>query len=1185
MAAEAVATSQSLVAPFDCGPGTGLTCSGNECPERQLSLTTDASGVEKATQSDFFDEESPGPPLPGSRATSTDSTGNEPGSRTESDAFSGDGGSPLPSGTQLPRPSFTNAKEFKANSPAAAVSVSEDEPPVTLSSTAPPSAPEAPAFRSLESCAESDVALAKDFGPEHAQKRQETEAAETEEPDEQGNRARAASRSSSRRPRDNWLNAQPLHIYTSPTDSSSRPTSLERTSSSAFTEKGARAARPRSRWTGDHAESPVTDFQKCGLAGLPPEVLKKSVLALRTQVEDYQKQLVEGSVQLMKAELKVKRLEESLKQREAGTRNAALPQTKGGEASQGENDATVLREENDRLKAELRIANSTADYLQKALRDRSNREIEMKNHIAALTAVNKDLQEQAKTLAALLSRDKTEASLRARRGEHTQAGISENGAMKLDRSPEIIPPIPCTQPTDGALRTKCLGDGDQALSRSQDDFDQSPRPAALLRRTSSSVMHWPSSAERASGKVQFDVCPVFGSVRYDPARTCPVDTALANFVNQRTNKIIFTRVRPGVYLYGRMPVRVQLGTEPETQTKRLEVVARGRRYSIANFINAFEASRGGQIRRKGSKLEGREFAIIDLAHKKTGGLLPLEFSNLPGSTEMQPLAYASAGPGAPKANLGSNLPGACGAENPGRQWRTASPPADENAGFSPPGSWQASRDSERPGRLLSRTKSLSLPVPRNEDACSDELDREERGILRQRSRYPLSPVRGKAASAKAIRWQDGAASREATGGFWSPRLPRKARAAPRLSDDAASDSSPRAARGASRRLVSPSGEGRRGRGVREASGGLKRSSIALLEGIFRQGKSSGSAPLGPKKGGTLQSVASGGKGGTRGADAETRRAPKPRRLAAGGKERMPVSCVSKTEGGKSQGVGHEPRTAKSESAFRSSSLKKSGACLPRKNVSVHWRTLRLSPRIGKPEASAEGAQSSAVHAAEASTGSLQGVARRETRLEDAPMEDASPASSANCAAPHASEPSHVENCTPSGAPARVDQKPAFCAEKPYTAAEKGFPVSQMDVARLLAAAFPTGRPNAISKFPPSSPVREAHERGASTKDASPVCLRRSPDPLVHAFQQTGAGPHGPCAVDPVQHSRRMIQSGLWPIPSRVATAASAFSSYQGPEKVAPNFSSGSAPTPPVWCYPVDAHGSGRLNAGFEGASG
>nr|CEL64536.1 TPA: hypothetical protein BN1204_004320 [Neospora caninum Liverpool] len=598
MAAEAVATSQSLVAPFDCGPGTGLTCSGNECPERQLSLTTDASGVEKATQSDFFDEESPGPPLPGSRATSTDSTGNEPGSRTESDAFSGDGGSPLPSGTQLPRPSFTNAKEFKANSPAAAVSVSEDEPPVTLSSTAPPSAPEAPAFRSLESCAESDVALAKDFGPEHAQKRQETEAAETEEPDEQGNRARAASRSSSRRPRDNWLNAQPLHIYTSPTDSSSRPTSLERTSSSAFTEKGARAARPRSRWTGDHAESPVTDFQKCGLAGLPPEVLKKSVLALRTQVEDYQKQLVEGSVQLMKAELKVKRLEESLKQREAGTRNAALPQTKGGEASQGENDATVLREENDRLKAELRIANSTADYLQKALRDRSNREIEMKNHIAALTAVNKDLQEQAKTLAALLSRDKTEASLRARRGEHTQAGISENGAMKLDRSPEIIPPIPCTQPTDGALRTKCLGDGDQALSRSQDDFDQSPRPAALLRRTSSSVMHWPSSAERASGKVQFDVCPVFGSVRYDPARTCPVDTALANFVNQRTNKIIFTRVRPGVYLYGRMPVRVQLGTEPETQTKRLEVVARGRRYSIANFINAFESLRLSTSRTK-----------------------------------------------------------------------------------------------------------------------------------------------------------------------------------------------------------------------------------------------------------------------------------------------------------------------------------------------------------------------------------------------------------------------------------------------------------------------------------------------------------------------------------------------------------------------------------------------------------
>lgn len=43
-----------------------------------------------------------------------------------------------------------------------------------------------------------------------------------------------------------------------------------------------------------------------------------------------------------------------------------------------------------------------------------------------------------------------------------------------------------------------------------------------------------------------------------------------------------------MYLYGRMPVRVQLGTIPEARAKRLEVIAKGKRYTIANFIKLFE---------------------------------------------------------------------------------------------------------------------------------------------------------------------------------------------------------------------------------------------------------------------------------------------------------------------------------------------------------------------------------------------------------------------------------------------------------------------------------------------------------------------------------------------------------------------------------------------------------------------
>ncbi|PHJ15975.1 coiled coil protein [Cystoisospora suis] len=269
--------------------------------------------------------------------------------------------------------------------------------------------------------------------------------------------------------------------------------------------------------------------------------------------------------------------------------------------------------------------------------------MEMRNHIAVLTAVNLDLQRQAKAL--------TQFQETLKKNQTQMMKLEE---IETDRQPEETQGL--------VINDHCQGGG--GISHQQSSMHDlsvreaphqhnveggswmppaegnEPQQPHLRRSSLSSSAGCPRSSQPASQvgggggaggdrKVQFDVCPVFGNMRYEAIPSCPIDSALAAFVNQRVNKILFTRVRPGVYLYGRMPVRVQLGTVPETQAKRLEVVAKGRRYTMANFIKLYEES---------------EFLALDQAHK-TGGTT-MELSNLPGSQlDGQPTAYTSAGPG------------------------------------------------------------------------------------------------------------------------------------------------------------------------------------------------------------------------------------------------------------------------------------------------------------------------------------------------------------------------------------------------------------------------------------------------------------------------------------------------------------------------------------------------------------
>ncbi|KAH0475913.1 MAG: hypothetical protein KVP17_001764, partial [Porospora cf. gigantea B] len=87
---------------------------------------------------------------------------------------------------------------------------------------------------------------------------------------------------------------------------------------------------------------------------------------------------------------------------------------------------------------------------------------------------------------------------------------------------------------------------------------------------------------QASKTSEVKVLPIFGHTEYSPVPGDPVDGLVATFSNARTNKIIFTRVKRGVYLFGRLPVKMyKNGTA-------LDVDFDNRTYSIEEFVALHE---------------------------------------------------------------------------------------------------------------------------------------------------------------------------------------------------------------------------------------------------------------------------------------------------------------------------------------------------------------------------------------------------------------------------------------------------------------------------------------------------------------------------------------------------------------------------------------------------------------------
>ncbi|KFG28069.1 hypothetical protein TGP89_321600 [Toxoplasma gondii p89] len=1170
MAADAVDTSQSAAALPVGEPGSLVAFSKNGFSERQSSLTTDGSGAEKASQSDFLPSEESTVDLLGCSRCASLTSENDSFLCKNEETCAYQSREDASQRGETPKRSFrplsTNEEgEISPSSPAAETEPSTSAPQCPDASV--PHLPSEASSTSLNTLETHSMTADKCTTVKGAQATENIELFS-----ERGGRLSSARRSSSQRPRANWL-TETLKIQDG-TGSSFRAANLDGKSAPRNTE--AESDRPRGRWIGDLPESVTpTNFQGSDLTNAPREVPRKHTFARSAPVKDFQKQLVDGKQQLVKAELEVATVEDSAQKGEAETNNSAFSQKKC-EASSKEKDANCMREEIHRLKNELRIANSTADFLQKALRDRSTREIEMKNHIVALTAVNKDLQKQAKALTRMLSRVKGRTSRAQSGGIATESESEEKGSSGERNPPRELPPTSSTDPSEAESVRESQRPGYSLLSLTESEGDSQAAPAQTLRITSaeSAAFSFRGASDR-SKKVQFDVCPVFGDPHYSPIRTCPVDTALAQFVNQRTNKIIFTRVRPGLYIYGRMPVRVQLGTDPETQTRRLEVVARGRRYTIANFINMFEDS---------------EFAVIDLAHKKTGGSLPLELSSLPGS---QPLAYASTGPGAETRHTspGSELSGGCTPEKPG---------FPERAGFSESHSLYAFRgfDEEFYRRSPSLSTASSLLALRSEAEARQfsRLDGCGRGHshLHQRCRHPLSPGSEKDAAANGVCSKEGVDSREALTEWQAPRSvsSRKSRAtqgnrvglgtssfepesgacasldtsASRLGGESESGGfarcpqtlggSPRPRRVAvSATTVNETSRegGRVRRGKRQAAEGSKTSFTS--EGRLH-GRPARPGNARAKKGPASQSV--GRKAPRASAGVRT---VKPRSLASGGRQSAPnkssdadrMSPASVLPGSGTLGSDCGGNVAKNaQSVCRASVLKKKGARNVPQVLEVHWGTLGLSPAIGKAEerSATGGVKHLRILSPETSPVALhKSNSRQKSLLSHAVTEE--PYSEVTALpSPHASEP------TPAGARGSAQVKgtkhlqtsPLSCEpadQRSFTLNDTDS-ASHSDLVRLRSAAFPVVQPPAEStsepsnKFPFSSPVRDTAKRRTLSQERPPFfsTSSSSPDPPLDAFPHTESVPNAPRNADAVQLSRRRMQSTLWPVPSSAARISS-----------------------------------------------
>ncbi|CDJ44959.1 hypothetical protein, conserved [Eimeria tenella] len=110
----------------------------------------------------------------------------------------------------------------------------------------------------------------------------------------------------------------------------------------------------------------------------------------------------------------------------------------------------------------------------------------------------------------------------------------------------------------------------------------------------------------ASGPVmRFTVGPSTG---YEHKKDDAVDTAVAALSNARINKVLFTRICKGVYLYGHLAVAMRLSTSGE-----LKVSYEGKDYSAKEFIHNFEEEEFRYLKER-QKESGRAVSLEVCPH-------------------------------------------------------------------------------------------------------------------------------------------------------------------------------------------------------------------------------------------------------------------------------------------------------------------------------------------------------------------------------------------------------------------------------------------------------------------------------------------------------------------------------------------------------------------------------------------
>ncbi|EEA07830.1 uncharacterized protein CMU_029040 [Cryptosporidium muris RN66] len=150
----------------------------------------------------------------------------------------------------------------------------------------------------------------------------------------------------------------------------------------------------------------------------------------------------------------------------------------------------------------------------------------------------------------------------------------------------------------------------------------------------------------SEGDLQFSVEEVKESnSEYIPVSDDPIDRAIATFSNNRKNKVMFSRVKQGIYMYGRLMVEAKLVTKPGIDKNKplLRIASRGKLYTLTDFVTTHEDEEFANIENTLRKQTGTNESSNLVASPVTNLRTPQQFtSNIVNSSMISPTSSKSA---------------------------------------------------------------------------------------------------------------------------------------------------------------------------------------------------------------------------------------------------------------------------------------------------------------------------------------------------------------------------------------------------------------------------------------------------------------------------------------------------------------------------------------------------------------